>query len=529
MSRKDFQFKVRAGQQEFERGVQKHRIAGLLARRQYGKTTIASRIAMRKMMKVPGHTVVFGSVKIDLGREIVRKEGAALRDGFAMLMEDAKQAKTILQAVDERGKNVTAVNVDDWTELYEQSRLEFRLFHDRNTYSRTKVVALTPESVGETGDLILDEVGRVRRFGEVMEAMLPIISSNPEFRAIFTTTPPPDDTHPSFELLAPPIGADLPVNPKGNWYRSEMGVWVLRITVYDAYADDVTLFDDDTGKPISPEESRRQAGDKDAWDRNYACKFLIGGTGACNLLFLKTAQERGVGQCECFIVSDDSDFDNAMKWLAKNISPNNLVGIGFDVATTTSETSNPSVASVVELDGTNVLVRAFIVWKTRDPEVARDRLTRIVDVCEQRPVGRVRALAIDATNEKYFAEDVRGMFAARVPVLLVVASEKVEIPGLQKPTNWKEYLGDQYVACLEDNRLTLPPHAYVRMDHRLVKKDRGRFVCDPTPDGLHGDTFDASKLGLHAVFTRTAGISTLDGIVLGSPHEGVEPFYPEHL
>src|SRR5262249_34577644 len=33
-------FKVRAGQREFERGVEKHRVCGLLARRQYGKTTI---------------------------------------------------------------------------------------------------------------------------------------------------------------------------------------------------------------------------------------------------------------------------------------------------------------------------------------------------------------------------------------------------------------------------------------------------------------------------------------------------------
>src|SRR5579884_2467289 len=227
-----FEFKVRAGQREFERGVQQHRVSGLLARRQYGKTTIASRIAMRKMMKIPGHTVVFGSVKIDLGREIVRKEADALQKTFSMLAADANKGKAVLQAVDDQGKNVAAVNLDDWTELYEQSRLEFRLFHDRTVYSRTKVVALTPEAVGETGDLILDEVGRVRRFGEVLEAMLPIISSNPEFRAIFTTTPPPDDTHPSYDLLAPPIGIDLPVNPKGNWYRSEMGVWVLRITVY---------------------------------------------------------------------------------------------------------------------------------------------------------------------------------------------------------------------------------------------------------------------------------------------------------
>ena len=54
-------FQVRAGQREFERGVDQHRIAGLLARRQYGKTTISSRISLKKMMRKAGHTVIFGS------------------------------------------------------------------------------------------------------------------------------------------------------------------------------------------------------------------------------------------------------------------------------------------------------------------------------------------------------------------------------------------------------------------------------------------------------------------------------------
>jgi len=67
--------KPRAGQIEFERGVDLHRVTGLVARRQYGKTTIAARIALKKMMRIPGHTVVFGSVKLDLGREIVTTAG----------------------------------------------------------------------------------------------------------------------------------------------------------------------------------------------------------------------------------------------------------------------------------------------------------------------------------------------------------------------------------------------------------------------------------------------------------------------
>jgi hypothetical protein len=281
---------------EFERGVDLHRVTGLLARRQFGKTTTAGRISLKKMMRRPGHTVVFGSVKLDLGREIVRKEAEALQKAFALLADQAAAAETLLDVVDdEKGRSVAKVNIDDWSDLYEHSRLEFRLYHSRTIYSRTKVVALTPSAVGDTGDLILDEVGRVKNFQAVLEAVMPIISSNPEFRCIYTTTPPPDDSHPSFDLLAPPIGAELPVNPRGNWYRSELGVWVLRITAWDAYVDGVPLYDDDTGAPITPEESRRRAPDKDAWDRNYGCKFVLGGASACGSQQIDTAQRRGVG------------------------------------------------------------------------------------------------------------------------------------------------------------------------------------------------------------------------------------------
>ena len=84
-------------------------------------------------------------------------------------------------------------------------------------------------------------------------------------------------------------------------------------------------------------------------------------------------------------------------------------------------------------------------------------------------------------------------------MLLIVASEGLDKPGLDKPTNYKEYLGERLVAKLDDNNLTLPPDAYTRTDYRLVMKDRGKFVCEPNDQGMHGDTFDGDKLGLHAL------------------------------
>jgi hypothetical protein len=491
-------FKLRAGQREFEQGVSRHRVCALVARRQYGKTTLVARIALKKMMKTAGHTVIFGSVKVDLGREIVRKESETIYKTIQMLAEEAKKADAMLDIYDEqKGKSVAGISLDDFADLYEASRLEFRLYHSKSIYSRTKVVALTPDAVGETGDLILDEVGRAKKFREVMEAMKPIIASNPAFRCIFTTTPPPDDSHYSYELLAYPIGAEFPVNPKGNWYRSELGITVLRVSAYDAFADGVPLYDDDTGAPISPEESRSKDTDKDAWDRNYGVKFLMGGTAACGLLLLNTAQSRAIGECAHFLVESDADMEKACKFLAEHIGPGR-VGIGMDVATTEGGVSNPSSISVTEESGADKIVRLIVTWKTKDPYLAKERIRKIIDtVAARKEGGRARRFCIDATNERYFAAEVRQEFAPEIPVELVVSSETTERPG-EKPMTMKQYLGGLLVAELDDNHLWLPPERYIREDFRLVMRNKGSFSCEPDNQGRHGDAFDSTKLSIYS-------------------------------
>lgn len=526
-------FKVRAGQREFERGVMKHRVAGLLARRQFGKTTIAARIALKKMMKVAGHTVVFGSVKLDLGREIVRKEADSLQRAFGLLAQQAAESKAKLEAVEAGGdKIVSAVSADDWADLYEHSKLEMRLYHSRSVYSRTKVVALTPDAVGETGDLILDEVGRVPHFKDVLEAVMPIIASNPDFRCIYTTTPPPDDTHPSFDLLAPPIGAELPVNPMGNWYRSELGVWVLRITAEDAYADGVMLFDDDTGAPISPAESRRRANDKDAWDRNYACKFVIGGSSAIGLAELDTAQRRGIGHCQLFQISEDSDLDQAIKFIAERIGKG-PVAVGVDWATSQKEGSNPTSVTVTEEDGVNEIQRAVLLWKSNNPDVQCERVCRVVSAINQRKEGgRVRRFGQDATGQQLFCKVVAKALAGLCPVESLVMSETVELPGYDTPVTKKTYYGDLYVAKFNDNRVTAPPERYYREDHRLPKKLKGLYVTEPQSDGKHGDTFDSGKIA-SAMLKSAGGAITAESVkkihVGGSRVAGRPLFIPNRL
>lgn len=497
-------FQTRAGQKAFERDVREHRVCGLLARRRYGKTTIAARIALFKMMKTAGHTVVFGSVKVDLGRDMVREESRQLQQAFASLAETSQ-----ITLADRDGRELPAtLSADDFAELYEATRLEFRLWHSHAVYSRTLIVALTPDAVGLGGDLILDEVGRAKRFQEVLEAVMPIIQDQPSYRAIYTTTPPPDDTHPSFALLAPPIDAELPVRPEGNTYRSELGVFVRRVTVHDAAADGIPLYDEDTGAPITPAESRRIAYDKDAWDRNYGCLFVLGGTSVCGLLELDTAQRRGVGKAFCEVVNDDLSFDAAIARLETLLGDGPVAG-GWDLASTEKDTSNPSCFTIMEQQGTDFITRASLPWKSANPAVQIERVVKIIGAVARRKAGgRMRRIAIDATGDRLFAKIAQAEIAREgVPVELVIASETVDVPGYDSSITKKTWLGDRYVAALNDNRHTFPPERYFREDHRLPKKVRGIYVCEPAGNGMHGDTFDGGKLAQHALSSGGGAIT----------------------
>jgi hypothetical protein len=405
------------------------------------------------------------------------------------------------------GASAKRISADSFAELFSQQRLEFRVYYDRTSYSRTKVIAPNIATARSwSGTVLLDEIAFIRNFRELMTALLPVISADKQFKLILSTTPPEfDDTHYSFELLAPPAGLKFEPNPEGNWYTSESGMRVHRADAFDTALAGKKIFDLKTGAEISPQEAFNRAPNKDGHRIAHWLTWMLGGSAACDMLRLRTAQERGATQqCKNFCINSDADMQACLNWMA-GVYKQSLVtsaptkiGIGFDVATTTKGKSNPSIVSVMEERGPEWIVRVRFVWKTNDPAVANERLRDILDTLQRCGI-RPKALAQDATNERYYAEQNRNLFRSRVPVLLVVASQAVDKPGLTQPTNWKEYLGHQLVSKLDDNNLTLPPDDYTRVDYRLVMKDRGKFVCEPNDQGMHGDCFDADKLAGHAL------------------------------
>ena len=504
------------------------RVWALLWERQSGKSSTFVEMMLYEMIRYRYRTCIYGSASLLLGTEVPLKLGIRLDAVdqdialFRKFRDDATaqvSSKGMMFQVAEQDREAVPKGLTEanFTELFKSAKLEFRVYHDRNSYSRTKVVAPNVATArGWSGTVFLDEVAFIRNLRELLTALLPIISSNKDFKLLLATTPPEfDDTHYSFELLAPPAGVEFIPNANGNWYESEAGFRVHRADAFDTHLAGKKIYDLKNGAEITPAEAFQRAPNKDGHKIAHWLWWMLGGSAACDLMRLKTAQERGLEKgCQNFLIDTDADFRAACNWLAAHLDPQAKVGLGFDVATTTKGTSNPSVVSVGEDHAPDRIVRSRFVWKTKDPDVANERLDEIIRIVSARPGGCARALAQDATNEKYFAEANRKRLRAKLPVILVVASEAVEKPGLDKPTNWKEFLGAQLVACLDDNNLTLPGDAYTRMDYRLVMRDRGRFVCEPNDQGMHGDTFDGDKLMLHALTWKTS-LENTDGIFIG--------------
>lgn len=279
-----------------------------LWRRQAGKSFTAACKALRRMMLIPGLSSFFVSASVALAAEFIRKEAEVWQKVLAAYRAACEAANQELHTYSvEKGRAVEfdALNIDDLSEVFEAQKLETRIYHSRTSYSRSRVIAPNPSTaVGWTGDIWLDEVSRMPELKDVLEAVLPFMSSNPQFRLLGITTPAPDDKHYSWEIFAPRAGEeDFTPSASGNFYTSQAGFKVHRADVWDTQLAGVPIYDDVTRQIVTPEEHRAAAYDKQAWDRNYALKWLKGGSAALSLSDI----ERAMRLPECGVALDITD------------------------------------------------------------------------------------------------------------------------------------------------------------------------------------------------------------------------------
>jgi hypothetical protein len=496
------------------------------ARRQFGKTTVFAGVALKQMMKNPGRLVTFASASLNVGKELIYKQDSvisgAVRDmrtemdqrgrikqdaqAFANAMGDfqrqAQQSGMRFNLADgAANKDYQDIDVDGIADLFERSRLEMRLWHTPSLCSRTQIIAPNPATArGFSGDVLIDEIGFIPDFTEVWEAMEPIASRDPTFRVLMASTPPADESHLCYKIGEPPEKTVFEPDANGHWYRSQAGVLTLRVDVYDAAAGGVNLYDLETRQPITPDEHRDRALDKDAWDRNYALKRIPGGLVAMTGVAIDAAQEKGREECfamDLGTVAPNEEERTLARVMANvlNVAELGQWGAGYDIATTIKQKSNPSSITLCQARGSEKWARLIVRWKSADPKFSKALVKRSLETL--RSTGAVvRELDIDASNERYYATELKGEIE-HVPVALVVAGENVVV-GDQEMKE-KERCGNLLVNHANARLLALPPQGWVKTDFLLVKKDRGLFVNDLDPAGNHADTFDSTKLAVRAL------------------------------
>jgi hypothetical protein len=477
------------------------------ARRQFGKTTTFAGISLKQMMKHPGRLVTFASASINVGKELIYKEAAVLADAMQAMKAEAEAAKMQLGLADSGGKEYKDIDLDGIADLFERSRLEMRLHHSRTMVSRTQIIAPNPATArGFSGDVLIDEIGFIKDFAEVFEAMEPIASRDPSFRVLMASTPPPDEGHLCYKIGLPPIpGMTFEPDANGHWYESAAGVLCLRVDVFDAEAAGVKLYDLKTREPIPALTHRSRALDKDAWDRNYALKRIPGGLVAMPSTAIDAAQDKGSEDCLAFdfgTIEEAQEEATLARFVGavQNVAGLGAWGAGYDIATTTNAKSNPSSFTLTQAKGSERRARLIVRWKSANPEFSKALILRGCETLKQAG-GSLRALAIDGSNERYFATQVRtAAEAAGVTVQIVVSGETQEDPDNPKSKiRMKEKLGGMLVSTATDRLLALPPEKWIKDDFLLQKKERGLFVCDLDAAGNHGDTFDSTKLSVFAL------------------------------
>lgn len=504
---------------------QQRRIVGYFWARRCRKSTTAGDIYFHELAAGPNRTVINCSSSLLLGGEAIGmtrsaiEEAERLTDEAATVREcfEANAAEHNLHfrvADSSTGKEYKSrLTTEQFTNLYRERKCELRLYFSPTSYSRELILAPNVQTFRSYRALIgFDEFGYLPPAAakELVDSADAMMRDTPDRRMLFFSNLSREENHPWFEMTMPRDFQNeneddqFPANPEGHLYIGQTGILIHRVALKDAYAAGHQLFDD-AGAPMDYESAKNLPTVRSAWDTNYALIHRAGGTCAVDMVALITAQQRGVGKCHFVFVTNDGEFEHALDLLASSLT-DGQVGIGFDVATTTGDVSNPSAVTVRERVGGERFDRLKIVWKERQPQVARHRLERIVETVRRRPAGGgARRLCIDASNERYFATETADLFRHLIPTQLVIAGQTVtpRPAGYYEKdgeVNYKTWLGDLESATVNDGRLALPPDRYVKNDYRMVLKDRGRYVC--TPDaitGAHGDLFDSGKLAEFAL------------------------------
>jgi len=490
-----------------------------LWRRQSGKTYGEAASAININMEKAWNDVIYVSASLRIGGELITKEVRVWSDAMDKLRLAIDSSKMMVEST------FDGLNFDDCCEIFEAGKYQVKILHSRTSYSRTVIIAPNPATARSwTGTVKVDEADFIDDFEELYEGVEPIMSSDPTFRLHMATTLGKNDNSFVYRNCRMPEGFDPSiVNPKGKWYTSTSGIKCHMLNAWDANAAGLEMYDTNTGAVLTPEEHRAAALDRDAWDRNYGLIFKASGTAAVSRQSILAANSlcRTLFPCAA---AEDVEASQIEELLPKFTSQP-VIGISIDLATTTNAKSNPSGLAIGEKIGRYTVPRLIARFHSNDPAVTRGILKASIRACPVRP----KFIIIDATNERFFAIDLRRdlMREFQIPVFLYIASETIEITPGQSVTK-KTYSGNLLANAIEDGTMPLPAAKWLEDDIRSVVKEKGLFSNVLDAAGNHGDCFDALKQ-LEFAFTRGLGPTEVEATAISSDYSDDDDDEPDEV
>ncbi len=431
--------------------------------RQIGKSFTLAAWAVQRLLLFPGRLVTVLSNSRDNGAEFVLKVEEVCRK-MSMAVEavetDSNQAE-----LDARADLAEDVK-------YEAMRFEVKITVEGKV-GRIKVLAANPRTArGFSGDLILDEFAFHENSAAIWEAAEPIISANPDFMCRISSTG----------------------NGRRNMFYqliSEGNIPYCRVRRSDAWKmGELKIYSIISGKPITPDEARRQASDKRAYDQNYECAFNDEAS------ILLTQELISAAQRVDFAVDEQT-------WSAASLQrmyrATGELFAGWDFA----RVGDLSVIAVFEKLGP--LKRMIGLLTMRDMRIKEQNAQRFA-VCS---LPKFRRLCIDMTGnglgafedaeDAHTAAKVEGVnFSSTAPV-----TDRIRAEGRTAPTaRITEIMASDLVAEFEDRTIEIISDAALRDDLRKPEKlisPGGRVSIAAVRDVKdHADRFWAIAMGIRA-------------------------------
>jgi phage FluMu gp28-like protein len=358
---------------------------------------------------------------------------------------------------------------------------------------------------GHSANILLDEFGLHKDSRAIWTALYPSITRGYKIRVISTPLGKKNKFYEIWTGLTLQIWDGMEyrhVGDKGGWSKH-------KVTIYDAVAMGLELYDDDFNPTTDPEYLRLGLGDDEAWHQEYLCEFIDEATAWLTYDLIESVEDVRLDASPAWIeelISSAVTYYEIWKTverppvafeaghiLDKAMIAGDLYG-GFDVA----RHRDMSLIWLDEMVGDTARCRGVVNLTKQTFGVQKLVLFAVL----KHP--RMRRCCIDETGlGAMLAEEAVTMFGSLAEgVTFTNASKEALAVGIKR--------------SFQDRRDAIPPDTTIRLSLHTVKKiatAAGNFRFDADRDEKigHADHFWAKALAVEARSTPVVEDTILSG------------------